>query len=51
MSSLIIMAGGASSRMKRSLHQTQLTEDQKNLAQKAHKSLIPLGKEKNPLLI
>ncbi|MBF10847.1 MAG: glucose-1-phosphate thymidylyltransferase [Flavobacteriaceae bacterium] len=50
MNSLIIMAGGASSRMKRSLHKTELTEDQKNLAQKAHKSLIPLGKAKKPLL-
>ena len=44
------MAGGASSRMKRSLSQSKLSEDEKNLAAKVHKSLIPLGKEKKPLL-
>ena len=44
------MAGGASSRMKRSLSQSNLTQDEKNLAGKVHKSLIPLGKEKKPLL-
>ena len=50
MKSLLIMAGGASSRMKRSLSQSNLTQDEKNLARKVHKSLIPLGKEKKPLL-
>ena len=50
MKSLIIMAGGASSRMKSSLSQSRLSEDEKNLAAKVHKSLIPLGKEKKPLL-
>ena len=50
MKSLLIMAGGASSRMKRSLSQSNLTQDEKNLAGKVHKSLIPLGKEKKPLL-
>lgn len=50
MKNVIIMAGGASSRMKRSLSQSQLSEDEKNLAVKVHKSLIPLGKSKKPLL-
>ena len=50
MKNVIIMAGGASSRMKRSLSQSQLSEDEKNLAEKVHKSLIPLGKSKKPLL-
>ena len=50
MKSLLIMAGGASSRMKRSLSQSNLSQDEKNLAGKVHKSLIPLGKEKKPLL-
>ena len=34
MKNVIIMAGGASSRMKRSLSQSQLSEDEKNLAVK-----------------
>ena len=38
MKNVIIMAGGASSRMKRSLSQSQLSEDEKNLAEKVHKS-------------
>ena len=50
MKSLLIMAGGDSSRMKRSLSQSNLTQYEKNLAAKVHKSLIPLGKEKTPLL-
>ena len=50
MKSLLIMAGGVSSRMKRSLSQSNLTQDEKNLAGKVHKSLIPLGNEKKPLL-
>jgi len=50
MKSLLIMAGGASSRMKRSLSQSNLSQDEKNFAGKVHKSLIPLGKEKKPLL-
>ena len=50
MKNVIIMAGGASSRMKRSLSKSHLSEDEKNLAEKVHKSLIPLGKDKKPLL-
>lgn len=48
--SLVIMVGGASSRMKRSLQTTNLDEATKSAAQKLHKSLIPLGEEGKPLL-
>ena len=47
---LIIMAGGASSRMKRSLETTELTPETKKIAGSAHKSLIPLGSKQKPLL-
>ncbi len=50
MNSLIIMAGGASSRMKRSLGKSKLSESKKKLAQSVHKSLIPLGIEQKPLI-
>ena len=49
--SLVIMAGGASSRMKRSLVNIPLNDQTRRIAEKAHKSLIPLGKDKTPLLI
>ena len=48
--SLVIMVGGASSRMKRSLEHSLLDEDIKKVAEKHHKSLIPLGEEGRPLL-
>lgn len=48
--SLLIMAGGASSRMKRSLKDSAVSEAIKNQAQAVHKSLIPLGKKQLPLL-
>lgn len=48
--SLLILAGGASSRMKKSLETAALSENTKNIAQRAHKSLIPLGKTGHPLL-
>ena len=48
--SLVIMVGGASSRMKKSLESTNLDTATRNIAQKLHKSLIPLGKTRNPLL-
>ncbi len=48
--SLVIMAGGASSRMKRSLETAKLDSSVKNAALKLHKSLIPLGKSGKPLL-
>ena len=48
--SLLILAGGASTRMKRSLESVNLSVDTKNIALKAHKSLIPLGKTGKPLL-
>lgn len=44
------MAGGASSRMKRSLKFADLDETIKQIAYTQHKSLIPLGKGGNPLL-
>ena len=47
---LIIMAGGASSRMKRSLETSELTPETKKIASSAHKSLIPLGSKQKPLL-
>jgi len=50
MNALLIMAGGASSRMKRSIHNSTLTKEQKEKALHVHKSLIPLGKEQKPLL-
>gem|GEM_PF-4659932 len=50
MNSLLIMAGGASSRMKKSLENSSLSSDQKEVAQRVHKSLIPLGKTQKPLL-
>lgn len=47
---LLIMAGGASSRMKRSLQDSSLTDTLKKQAQSVHKSLIPLGSKQRPLL-
>jgi ADP-glucose pyrophosphorylase len=47
---LLIMAGGASSRMKRSLENSKLSDATKSIAGSSHKSLIPLGKGKKPLL-
>ena len=47
---LIIMAGGASSRMKRSLETSELAPETKKIASSAHKSLIPLGSKQKPLL-
>ena len=47
---LVIMAGGASSRMKKSLSQVALKEETKTIAQHSHKSLIPLGEKNRPLL-
>ncbi|PRX53090.1 glucose-1-phosphate thymidylyltransferase [Flagellimonas meridianipacifica] len=44
------MVGGSSSRMKKSLATANLDEKTKNIAQKLHKSLIPLGASGRPLL-
>lgn len=44
------MAGGVSSRMKRSLDTAQISSKTKNIALSVHKSLIPLGKSGKPLL-
>lgn len=48
--SLVIMAGGASSRMKRSLAHANLDSTVLEAAQKFHKSLIPLDEKGRPLL-
>ncbi|GMN11913.1 sugar phosphate nucleotidyltransferase [Croceitalea sp. MTPC9] len=48
--SLVILAGGASSRMKKSLSATSLDGETLQIAKKLHKSLIPVGKDKRPLL-
>ena len=48
--SLVIMAGGASSRMKRSLVSSGLDDKTLAIAKNLHKSLIPLGEAQKPLL-
>lgn len=48
--SLVIMAGGASSRMKQSLASSGLDVNTLTLAKNVHKSLIPLGEAQKPLL-
>ena len=48
--SLLIMAGGASSRMKRSLKNSSVGDEIKRQAEAVHKSLIPLGPNHHPLL-
>jgi NDP-sugar pyrophosphorylase family protein len=50
MNSLLIMAGGVSSRMKNSLKDSSLDQSIKEQAQVVHKSLIPLGLSQHPLL-
>tara|TARA_Y100001958_G_C21242705_1_gene571138 strand:- start:1892 stop:2734 length:843 start_codon:yes stop_codon:yes gene_type:complete len=50
MKSLLIMAGGNSSRMKKSIEKSNLSKKEREFARKVHKSLIPIGKEKKPLL-
>lgn len=47
---IVIMAAGASSRMKKSLNQVQLSEKTLRTAEKEHKSLIPVTKEGHSLL-
>lgn len=49
-SSLVIMAGGASSRMKNSLANATVSETVLDAARDLHKSLIPLGENGKPLL-
>ena len=44
------MAGGNSSRMKKSIEKSNLSKKEREFARKVHKSLIPIGKEKKPLL-
>jgi len=48
--SLVIMAGGASSRMKQSLETSNLDTLVKEVAKNQHKSLIPIGDAKRPML-
>jgi len=47
---LVIMAGGASSRMKRSLASSGLDDNTLTIAKSLHKTLIPLGDAQKPLL-
>ena len=47
---LVVMAGGASSRMKKSLRDATISPEIAATAAKVHKALIPLGKSKRPLI-
>jgi len=47
---LVILAGGASSRLKKSLNDVDLDKNVSDLAKSSHKTLIPLGKDKRPLI-
>ena len=42
MNNIIIMAAGASSRMKKTLNEVDLSTEVKELAKQEHKTLIPL---------
>ena len=48
--SLLVMVGGASSRMKKSLASASLKPEIKSLAAAVHKSLVPVDTKENPLL-
>ena len=47
---LIVLAGGKSSRMKKSLDSIDLKDQVKNIALQHHKSLIPIGPNDEPLM-
>jgi len=47
---LLIMAGGASSRMKKSLDKHSIDPSIRHVAQHNHKCLIPVGAQQHPLL-
>ena len=47
---LVILAGGASSRLKKSLNDINLDKNITDIAKSSHKTLIPLGDDKRPLL-
>ena len=47
---LVILAGGASSRLKKSLSDINLDKNITDIAKSSHKTLIPLGDDKRPLL-
>lgn len=47
---LVVMVGGASSRMKKSLRDASISPEIAAAAAKVHKALIPLGKSKRPLI-
>ena len=47
---LVILAGGASSRLKKSLNDIKLDRNVSEIAKSSHKTLIPLGDDKRPLL-
>lgn len=48
--SLVVMVAGMSSRMKRSLGNTDIPKPVAEIARQQHKSLIPLGDKGNPML-
>ena len=47
---LVILAGGASSRLKKSLNDISLDKNVSDIAKSSHKTLIPLGDDRRPLL-
>jgi dTDP-glucose pyrophosphorylase len=47
---LLIMLGGSSSRMKKSLKEASISEHTREIAAKVHKSLVPVGPQGQPLL-
>ncbi|MAJ31184.1 MAG: glucose-1-phosphate thymidylyltransferase [Flavobacteriaceae bacterium] len=47
---LIVLAGGKSSRMKKSLDSIDLNDQVKNIALHQHKTLIPIGSNDEPLM-
>ena len=47
---LVILAGGASSRLKKSLNDISLDKNVSDIAKSSHKTLIPLGDDQRPLL-
>ena len=49
-SGFVVLAGGASSRLKKSLDGINLDRSVSEIAKSSHKTLIPLGDDKRPLL-
>lgn len=47
---LILLAGGQSSRLKKSLKKEKLSEQVRKIASTQHKALVPIGNKKRPML-